>query len=503
MPLHVFPSLTPLGTVERVEGRFHHAAISGENYHALQLLAFLLPGRFDCIYIDPPYNTGDRDWKYNNDFTGRDDGWPHSRWLSFMERRLVLARGLLHPEGVLAVAIDENEHAHLAMLLEALFPDRSITSVAVVHNPRGVQGENFSHTNEFVLFAIPSGLKAIAPRPLEPHARRPSNLRNWGGESRRGDARNCFYPIFVEHSAVAGFGDVAPDDFHPKQAVEPLGEGRFAVWPIDRKGVERKWRYARDSVEKIRGQLAAEEARGRIQVLLTKPAEQYRTVWQDPLYDAGVYGTRLLRRFIDADFPFPKSLYAVYQVLHACTALKPDALILDFFAGSGTTLHATCLLNSLDRGSRRCVLVTNNEVEEKLARALAHRGRYPGDPEFEKEGIFEKVTVPRCRAALTGLRHDSTPIPGRYRVGDGRAMAAGFEENVAFYRLDYLNPEKVCHGSGTERRRAGACPLPPARPSLEALQQLRDGASGTFGRPVLDFDGGDLCRAYLDHFAAR
>ncbi len=131
--------------------------------------------------------------------------------------------------------------------------------------------------------------------------------------------------------------------------------------------------------------------------------------------------------------------------LEAVVKDRPDAVILDFFAGSGTTLHATALLNRADGGRRRCILVTNNEVDEETARKLHKRGLYAGDAEFDRHGIFEAATQPRVETALTGVRPDGKPIPtGRgFRYLDGRPWSEGFEENCAFLHLEYLDPDEV------------------------------------------------------------
>ncbi|MGI8961535.1 MAG: site-specific DNA-methyltransferase [Bryobacteraceae bacterium] len=436
----IYPALMPVETVEQGGDKPHHVVINGENFHALEMLVFMYTQSVDLIYIDPPYNTGARDWKYNNDFIDTNDQWRHSKWLSFMDKRLRLAKRLLKSDGILVVTIDENEHAHLGMLLESLFPNHAINSIAIVHNPRGVQGDNFSYSNEFAVFVIPAGLKAITRRRAD---KKPDNLRNWGGESERTDAKNCFYPIYIEDDRVVEFGAVADDDYHPAKANVAVGKNRFEIWPIDNKGVERKWRYARDSVEDIKDQLIVRGSKGTYQILLKKESEPYKTVWQDPKYDAGTHGTRLIGKLIDAKFPFPKSLYAVEEVLYACTARKKDALILDFFAGSGTTLHATCLLNAEDGGSRQCIIVTNNEVEETVARQCHKTGLFPGDPEYERLGIFEQVTLPRIKAAITGVRPNGKPAPDAYQGDLARPISLGFEENVDFFRLGYLDPDRV------------------------------------------------------------
>lgn len=152
----VFPSLVPLDGIQNTDpGEPHHILIEAENYHALQLLDYLYAGKVDCIYIDPPYNTGARDWKYNNDYVDGNDGWRHSKWLTFMVKRLKLAERLLNPEtGVLIVTIDRNELHHLGMLLEELFPDARRQIVTICINPSGTSGEGLSRVEEYALFCF-------------------------------------------------------------------------------------------------------------------------------------------------------------------------------------------------------------------------------------------------------------------------------------------------------------------------------------------------------------
>lgn len=446
----VYPALEAVGESRGTEpSNPHHIVINGENFHALQLLKVGYERKVDCIYIDPPYNTGARDWKYNNAFVDKLDTYRHSKWLSMIEKRLRLAKQLLKEDGVLVVTIDENEHAHLVMLLEEVFRGYEHHSVAIVHNPRGVQGDNFSYTNEFAVFVIPAKQKLIVERELDADekAANTSNFRNWGGESERSDAKNCFYPVYVKDGVIVGFGDVASDDYHPKARAEEIDGETVAIWPIDNKGVERKWRYARQSVEAIQHLLVVKEGRNDLEVYIAKSAGKYKTVWTSPKYDSGTHGSPLIRKFAGAEFSYPKSLYAVYEVLYAVTANRPDAVILDFFAGSGTTLHATCLLNTIDQGSRQCILVTNNEVEDSVAKKLVKGGHYPGDASYEQHGIFEAVTRPRCESVISGNSPAGEPIEGSYDMGDKRPFKQGFEENVAFFRLKYLDPDLVELGS--------------------------------------------------------
>ena len=445
-PIH--PALTPLGEVRcGPDDRRSHAVIEGENFHALQLLTFTHPGSVDCVYLDPPYNTGAKDWKYNNRYVDKTDSYRHSRWLSFIEKRLRLAKRLLKPDGVLVVSIDENEHAHLGLLLEQLFPGCEVTSVAIVHNPRGIQGDNFSYVNDFAVFVVPSKGRIMA-RPKQGEEIDAEPLRNWGGESLRTDARGCFYPVYVRDDAIVGFGEVPPDDFHPGAANEPQPDGTTAVWPLGpRDGVEHKWRYARQSVEAILPILSVKRPRGRragaeLDIYMSKEVETFRSIWGDSRYDANTHGSQLLGAF-GVSFPFPKSLYTMYDILLAAVGNRPNAVIIDAFAGSGTTLHATWLLNATIGGNRTCLLVTNNEVEAGEMGRLNRAGHFRGDPEYEARGIFQSVTRPRTEAALTGHQggEGGPEVEGAYLTG--RPFAQGFEENVAFYRLDYLDALEV------------------------------------------------------------
>lgn len=479
----IYPGLLSTGRVERGGDKPFHSVINGENFHALQALLFTHRGKVDAIYIDPPYNTGARDWKYNNDYVEAEDHYRHSKWLAFMERRLLLARELLKSlDSVLVVTIDENEFATLSLLLEQVFPDRDLISVSIVHNPRGVQGNNFSYTNEFAIFAVPRGVRIIASRKLtsEEQEKGASNLRNWGGESLRSDAKNCFYPIFVKGDEIVGFGEVPKDEEHPK-ANETQSDGTVWVWPIDDSGVERKWRYARQSVEKIQGQLAVKKSRnGSLGIQLIKDEGKYKTVWQDTRHDASTYGTQLVATLTGRQFPFPKSVYSVYEALHAMTGNKPDATILDFFSGSGTTMNATFLLNRVDGGNRTCISVTNNEVSYEDQRALIKLGLRPGDAEWEAKGICEYITKPRVRAAVTGNIPSGEPIKGDYKFADDFPMSEGFEENVEFFTLTYESAMLVRSNRTFER-----------------IAPLLWIAAGSRGRQILSVDSGwDLAESY-------
>lgn len=501
----IFPALTSLGAVRRGPAdKPHHAVINGENFHALQLLVYLYEGRVDCIYIDPPYNTGARDWKYNNRYVDNKDAWRHSKWLSMMEKRLRLARRLLKSDGVLIVTIDEHEVHHLGMLLERVFPEYLRHMVSIVINPKGTGKLNFGRVDEYAIFCVPDvgKLSVIQGAPTAPAKQADvapaealgdedeeydeeeeddegddeeeagaavklpfpkeqidqwelRHARRRGGESGyRHQRPNQFYPIYVDPktSQVVRTGPSIKmgqkPDFSPVRGLRP-------VWPIDREGNDRCWRLVSERMQAlidagrvVTGRYNPEQEIWTINIWVPRAAsKKLKTVWWDSAHDAGTHGTTLLHKLLGqrGAFPFPKSVYAVRDCLAAVVRNRPDALILDFFAGSGTTLHATCLLNAEDSGSRRSILVTNNEVTEKTARRLRKQGLYAGDNAFEKHGIFSQAMRPRCEAVVTGKRPDGEKIAGAH-VG-GRPFAQGFEENVEFFGLDYLDPDDVDLGN--------------------------------------------------------
>lgn len=325
--------------------------IKGNNLLVLHSLRARFAGKIDLIYIDPPYNpqTQTNTFRYNNKFN-------HSSWLTFMKNRLEVAKQLLTKNGALIVAIDDNEFYYLGVMLDELFPDHEVHCITIVHNPRGIQGKNFSYTHEYAFFVIPRGLETIGNRKICETDVKWRNLRDNGGGSEREKAKNCFYSIKVKDGEIIGFGEVLAKDQHPKQIVEH--DDHIEVFPIDKNGIERKWRYARQSIDEVRHLLKAVQKEDRHEINIGKDFGRYRTVWEDSRYDANEYGTKLLKEFVpNCQFSYPKSLWTVYDCLHTVVGTKKQAKILDFFAGSGTTGHAVMELNKQDEGSRTFILV--------------------------------------------------------------------------------------------------------------------------------------------------
>jgi len=360
-----------------------HILIEGDNYHALSVLNYTHEKSVDVIYIDPPYNTGAKDWKYNNNFVDENDAYRHSKWLSFMNNRLKISKYLLKPTGVLICAIDKNEQERLGLLIDNIFPSYNKTCVTIVHNPGGVQGDNFSYSHEYAYFIFPSDGIYINRVIREEADIIP--FRDWGGnESKRETGKNSFYPIISDGEKIISFGDVCDESFKPGSANEIQDDGTIIIYPIDNDGVERKWRFARQSVESIKNDLFVEIINDEYVIKRNKSEYRYKTVWTDKKYNSNAYGSSLLNRIIDESFPYPKSLYNTKECLDAVVKNNKNAVILDFFAGSGTTAHAVLEMNRLDEGKRQFIICTNNESD-----------------------ICEKVCYPRVDKVINGYEAKS------------------------------------------------------------------------------------------------
>lgn len=365
--------------------------IEGDNLDVLKLLRETYLGKVKMIYIDPPYNTG-KNYIYKNNFYSNADeyknvsgqfddlgnllvpnfetnGQFHTDWLNMMYQRLRVAKTLLAPDGVFVCAIDENEFSSLSLMLKEIFGEIMYehSYVSVVHNPRGQQGVNFSYVNEYLIFIYPSdGKKYLADFPKDEVDSR--NLRDSGTESDRTDAKSCFYPFHVKNGKIINIGDVPSDDFHPGNANINMPDGTIQIWPITDSGDEKKWRYARQSVDSILGKLEPKLGRSNYQIIFNKDVGTIRSVWSNARYDSSEYGTKLLDKlFGGASFTFPKSLWAVYDCVKLATKDHKDAIVLDFFSGSATTAHAVMHLNSEDDGKRKFIMV---QLPENLDEAL-------------------------------------------------------------------------------------------------------------------------------------
>ena len=490
----IYPYLKPLDSVcNAPDSNLWHTLIEADNYHALQLLEYLYAGKVDCIYIDPPYNTGAKDWKYNNDYVDGNDAYRHSKWLSFMQRRLQLAKKLLNPaDSVLIVTIDEKEYLHLGCLLEEMFPEARMQMITTVISAKGVvRTGQLSRVEEYI-FILEWGGSCVCSsiyNMLDDEVKKESDrsiewlgFRRRAPQAKRNSRPNQFYPIYVNNvdGKIASIGDVVQHGIDRNSIFVP--DGCTALWPLSKDGDERLWslvpEQARLNFEKgylkvnnwnsanksgtvyylpsgtikdiengkatIVGYNTDESVEAKYHSEGTTPPKR---VWNMKTHNAETYGTNILNAIIGKRFDYPKSLYAVHDVIRFFVANKPNAIIVDFFSGSGTTLHAVNLLNAEDGGHRRCIMVTNNEVSADEAKMLKDKGYQPGDAEWEKLGIAHYVTWPRTVCSIEGHDVNGNPLKGDYLGSEPPMhMADGFKANAAFFKLGFLDPTAVSLG---------------------------------------------------------
>lgn len=487
----IYPYLKPIDSVcNAPDSDLWHTLIEADNYHALQLLEYLYAGKVDCIYIDPPYNTGAKDWKYNNDYVDGVDAYRHSKWLSMMQKRLKIAKNLLNPKcSVLIVTIDEKEYLHLGCLLEEMFPEANMQMITSVISRNGTSRENeFSRVEEYI-YILRFGQMGVT--------RTNDNMLSGDGKgvisrvwfnfmrtsTPRSKTKGQFFPIFIDtkEEKIVGIGNALSPSEKAEDVVAP--EGQVAVLPIRDDNTEATWgaipettkqllaegylrvgsfdkktnrwsiQYVRQGDQKrIKSGEIVVEGKAKDGSLILSPVDASqrivfpKTVWNRKSHDATEHGTRLLKPlFINTRFSYPKSLYAVADTLRFFVKNNKTALIVDFFAGSGTTLHAVNLLNAEDDGQRRCIMVTNNEVSEDEAKSLKNKGYNPGDDAWEALGIARYVTWPRTVCSIEGHNINGKPLEGTY-ITTEESMADGFKANAAYFKLGFLDKTSIALG---------------------------------------------------------
>ncbi|MDO9034876.1 MAG: DNA methyltransferase [Methanoregula sp.] len=488
----LYPGLAETGRIERGGDKPFHTVINGENYHVLEMLTYTHRHKVDAIYIDPPYNSGAKDWKYNNDYVESDDLYRHSKWLAMMERRLTLAKELLNPENsVLIVTIDEKEYLRLGLLLEQILPEARIQMISTVINPKGVPRDGFARVDEYIFF-VQFGSSEIVGDIKEGSGGtevRWRSLTRTGANGTRSKSPGAFYPIYFDKAGkIIEVGDALPIG-KDASSLAPR-KGLIAVWPTPRPdGEDGRWSVVSERLREMieigavkvgrvkldkeqfpifyltSEQLAAIESgelevrgktpEGVMQVFFREERGRVsapRTVWEKVSHSASEQGSGLLKTLLPGrKFPYPKSLYAVEDVLRLTVRGKSEAVILDFFSGSGTTAHAVMRLNHEDSGRRQCISITNNEVGADEQTELRRQSLRPGDSDWEQWGICDYITKPRIQAAITGKTPDGQPISGDYRFIDEFPVSEGFKENAVFFTLTYEGALSVSHHRAFER----------------------------------------------------
>lgn len=389
--------------------------IEGDNYHALTVLNYTHKGKIDVIYIDPPYNTGNKSWKYNNRFVEKDDGYRHSKYLNFIEKRLNIAKKLLSPRGIIICAIDDYEYHNVRHLMDMIFEQNNrLGSIVVVHNPRGRNDDKYFATmHEYMLIYANNlnnaevGYFDLNEEEIEAYNKEdsisPYNLTSFirtGNNSKRIERPNLYYPIYYNKST--------------KVLSLEKNKDLILLLPLDNSGDEKTWRWGKETFIKQKDtELIVKDVKSRLRIFKKRritniKGRKPKSLWFGSQYDASSNGIMKLRNIIgkDNNFPYPKSLYTVSDII-ALTSIK-DSIILDYFAGSGTTGHAVLELNKQDGGNRKFILCTNNE-----------------------NNICEDVTYPRIQKVIKGYKKNGN--------GD---FVEGLGGNLQYFKTSFVKKTK-------------------------------------------------------------
>lgn len=392
----------------------------------------------------------------------------------------------------------------MGLLLDQVFPEATIQMVSTQINPKGVsRGGSFRRSDEYIFFLM-FGVARPARLPLSKEWSTSTQIEDeesddiedavvlpaWtsmmrrGSEARRIDRESMFYPIYADPDSkkIVEVGSALPRG----ESEAPPIDGLVPILPIRSNGSEGRWQIGRDELiarmKQGRVRLGRRTAYGFVVnylpdgayaevmsdkfnikgyaddgslIAIGESGESSRiapTQWKIAAHNASENGSGLLSLFVpDRKFPYPKSLYAVEDALRFFVTKKSEAIILDFFSGSGTTAHAVMRLNKQDGGCRQCICVTNNEVAADEQAELKKKGLRPGDAEWERWGICDYITKPRVEAAITGKTPNGKPIKGDYKFTDVFPMADGFEENAEFFTLTYETPVAVSHNLAFEK----------------------------------------------------
>ena len=491
----IYPYLKPLDSVcNAPDSDLWHTLIEADNYHALQLLEYLYAGKVDCIYIDPPYNTGTDDWKYNDVFVDASDHWSHSKWLSFMKKRLLLSKKILSEDGKIVISIGFQELHRLCLLCEELFPDKQVVPVTI-QTSGGKPSGGFNYLQEYLVFIVSQNFKSYqlnfngrkTRSPFEgmtlatfTQIQRPNQTYPIYVRKKDGYLVGCGKSLADRVSSGLYSGELADFEFNFDEAPE----GTDAIWPITSKGDKCVWRL-------ISKRLLEDYKKGYIKISPAK-SKKSKNLWSIQYLPEGIIkkiedgtlevlgherdlptlilgenetsgtdiptiwiekefyttkGTAQIQSiFGSKEFPYPKPLALITEILRACT--NKNSIVLDFFAGSGTTLNAVNLLNKQDDGNRLCIMVTNNELSKKQVKSLEKSGINPGDELWNEHGICRAVTWPRTVYTITGKGANGEALEGKYNCFDAEEypMKDGFTANCEYFKLGFLDPTAVSLG---------------------------------------------------------
>jgi adenine-specific DNA-methyltransferase len=404
----------------------NHILIEGDNLHALTSLVFTHEGRIDGMYFDPPYNTGAKDWRYNNDYVDKEDSFKHSKWISFMDKRLRIAHKLLSDNGIICVTIDDYEMPRLFILMESIFgEDNHLGTIVIRNNPAGrstVKGVSITH--EYALFfgkTINSKVGRLERNEKQLNRYKEEdengffewvNFRKPG--SMRKESPKMFYPIFANELNFR----IPEMEFNAESNEYILKEepniDELIIYPIDDDGKERRWRWGIDRFINSPNDFKVNKLKGKLHIYVKGRMNEEgvlpMTWWDNKEYSSTAYGTNLVKDIFSElqVFSYPKSLYAVIDSIKVLSNEK-DAIILDIFGGSGTTMHAVMELNKYDKGRRQAITVSNNENK-----------------------ICEEVTYERNKRVIEG-----------YTNSKGIEVEGLKNNNLRYFKSEYVSREQT------------------------------------------------------------
>ncbi len=383
----------------RNNGREDNILIEGDNYHALTVLNYTHREKIDVIYIDPPYNTGNQDFKYNDKFVDKEDGFRHSKWLNFMEKRLNLAKDLLKDTGVIFISIDDNEMAQLKLLCDRIFGEENmVAQFVVIRAEGGGMAKQAVIGHEYVLIYA-------------------KNIDFFNPLRKEKDVRGKIVKINDEEYVIeedwlrkefGKYGTLLYDEIEAVKGIQKknqidlgIAEGKYVL------------------LDKPQGKIVGRYKK------LSEESSKFYTILKH-LNKNGKNDLEELGLGEFFNYPKPKSL--IKELVLGATFLSKTGNILDFFAGSGTTGHAVLELNKEDGGNRKFILCTNNEVNG-LEKELKERGL--SDKEIQEYGICRKITYPRLEKVIKGYKKN----------GNGEKVE-GLGGNLQYFRTDLIKQTK-------------------------------------------------------------
>lgn len=490
----IYPGLVSTGKVERGGDKPFHTVINAENLHALKTLLYTHRGKVDCIYIDPPYNTGSDGWIYNDKYVAADDLFKHSKWLAFIERRLLIAKELLSKTGIIIVAIGDDEHHRLRMVMDqTLGSDNFLANIVWQGNVKNDSRFSGGGLDYMLIYGrskeslLQRDMRWLETKPdvhlvfeaaqqawLDSHedpilASRA--LKRWWSSVPKGSpvlaSKHYSHVDNVRTGEPYFASPLISPNYRPNLVYDLRHPSTGGSFQTPKNG----WRYSAESMSELISTGCVHFGKDESTLPLKKvylrdvsmqvPTPTFRT-------DRRAGGSHLNELIGTNSFPFPKNTEVVAKWIDMVTCHKKDAIILDFFGGSGTTTESICRLNEEDGGSRCSILITNNEVSSRDARILRKEGQRPGAPEWEDKGVCRQVTEPRLKTAVHGVR------------SDGSKFSDGLTANLEFFELTYEAPLNVAANHAFAR--------------ISPLLWLR---AGSLGRRIESLDDGwDVADAY-------